>query len=266
MAEPEARYTEAQSRALAEQFEPVRQRARGLAAAPASWLPAAIDDLGSALRTSLGRNPDRQLLLRTKEAMIDLQAFGPDAAAHAAQRVHAGAPQNDADRQLGEQALEEILRAQARAICGMRGDDRVLGAINALRPLGGVVIGDAERALAAVDRYKEGQAAGFMSMLAGPVVIGIAAIIGGILFGVTSLGVALAAVSAIGYFFGGAVVGQVLGRIQSRARRWASRIADDGRSTRAVALVEAGQIVALIAIPVLTGLVAMAIGAAAAQR
>jgi hypothetical protein len=214
-----------------------------------------------ALETAMGPTPDRATLVRTKEAMVDLQAFGPDRGAEAAQRVRAGAPTSDEDRLLGEEALESILRAQAEAICYLRGEDRILGAMNALRPLNGVAIGEAERALAAVDRYKEGQASGFASMVGGPIVVSIGAVVGGLLFGFGSVGVGLAVVLAIAYFFIGAVVGQVVGRVASRARRRARVIEDERMAEGAIWAVEAGQLVALVGIPAFLGVTAMVIGA-----
>ena len=261
MVRPDSASAQAEARVLVQQFEQVLVRARGLPAAPVSWLPTSAEDLMVALETALGPAPDRATYIRTKEAIVDLQAFGPDRDAAAAQRVRAGAPTDDEDRLLGEEALESILRAQAEAICYLRGEDRVLGAMNALRPLNGVAIGDAERALAAVDRYKEGQAAGFASMVGGPIVIAVGAVVGGIFLGFGAVGIGLAVVFAIAYLFVGAVVGQIVGPIASRARRLARLIDDEGMAERATWAVEVGQVVALIGIPALLGLAAMAIGA-----
>jgi hypothetical protein len=260
MSQTDRALTETDARLLVRQFEQVRARARGLPAAPISWLPSSPDDLIAALETAMGPAPDRATVIRTKEAIVDLQAFGPEPAAAAAQRVRARTPLDDEDRRLGEEALESILRAQAEAICYLRGEDRVVGAMNALRPLDGVLIGDAERALAAVDRYKEGQASGFASMVGGPIVVGVGAVVGGIVLGFDSVGLGLAILVAIAYFFIGAVVGQVVGGVASRARRRARVIDDERTAVLATSAVEVGQVVALIGIPAALGLAAMAIG------
>ena len=112
-----------------------------------------------------------------------------------------------------------MLTGQAAAICWLRGEDRVLGARNALRPLGGVVIGDAERALAAVDRYKESQTAGFVSMFGGPIVVVVGAVVATLLLGFTAVGVLLVAVLLAGSYFGlGAAVGLAVGQVLRRGQ------------------------------------------------
>jgi hypothetical protein len=184
----------------------------------------------------------------------------PDDQAEAAARVHAGRAVDDADRRKGTAALERVLEAQATAICWLRGEDRVLGAMNALRPLGGVVVGDAERALAAVDRYKESQMAGFVSMLGGPVAVVVGGVVGGVLIGFTALGAGLAAGLAAAYVLLGPAIGIVVGQVSSRARRAALRLPGDRRALVASTVVEVLSVVTLFLVPAALGFAAITVG------
>ena len=246
-------YTQPEARVLADAFEAVRARARGLPAAPASWLPAPGEDLAGALQLAVMPDATRADMTRLKEGILDLQAFIADDEAEAAQRVRARSQFDEADRRKGEAALEQVLEGQATAICWMRDDDRVLGAMNALRPLGGVVIGDGERALAAVDRYKESQMAGFVSMVAGPIVVGVSAAVGILLFGFTAVGAVVAVVLAGSYFALGAAVGMAVGQVSSRARRAALRLPGDRAAAVGSTLVEIAMVVSLFLVPAALG-------------
>ena len=232
---------------------------KGLAAAPESWLPAPGEPLAGALQLAITPDADRSAMTRLKEGLVDLQAFIPDDEAEAAQRLRAGSPWDDADRRKGEAALERVLEAQAATICWIRDDDRVLGAMNALRPLGGVVIGDGERALAAVDGYKESQMAGFVSMVGGPFVVVIGAVVATVLLGFTAVGTGLAVVLAGAYFALGAAVGLAVGRLSSRAGRAARRLPGDRAATVAMALAEVMMVVALLLVPAALGFAAIAV-------
>ena len=252
-------YTQPEARALADAFEKVRARARGLPAAPASWLPAPGEPLAGALQLAITPDADRADMTRLKEAIVDLQAFIPDDEAEAAQRVRAGSAWDDADRRKGEAALERVLEGQAAAICWMRDDDRVLGAMNAIRPLHGVVVGDAERALAAVDRYKEGQTAGFVSMVGGPIAVVIGAVVATVLLGFSAVGAGVAVVLAGAYFGLGAAVGLAVGQLSSRARRAALRLPGDRAAAVASTLVEVVMVVSLFLVPAALGFAAVAV-------
>jgi len=252
-------YTQPEARALADAFETVRARAKGLAAAPESWLPAPGEPLAGALQLAITPDADRSAMTRLKEGLVDLQAFIPDDEAEAAQRFRAGSPWDDADRRKGEAALERVLKAQAATICWIRDDDRVLGAMNALRPLGGVVIGDGGRALAAVDGYKESQMAAFVSMVGGPFVVVIGAVVATVLLGFTAVGTGLAVVLAGAYFALGAAVGLAVGRLSSRAGRAARRLPGDRAATVAMALAEVMMVVALLLVPAALGFAAIGV-------
>ena len=252
-------YTQPEARALADAFEKVRARARGLPAAPASWLPAPGEPLAGALQLAITPDADRAAMTRLKEAIVDLQAFIPDDEAEAAQRVRAGSAWDDADRRKGEAALERVLRGQAEAICWIRDDDRVLGAMNAIRPLHGVVIGDAERALAAVDRYKESQVASYVSMLGGPIVVVVGAVIATLLLGFTAVGAGVAVVLAGAYFGLGAAVGLAVGQLSSRARRAALRLPGERVAAVTSTLAEVVVDLSLFLVPAALGFAAVAV-------
>jgi hypothetical protein len=259
LAEVDPGYTLPEARAIAAAYERVRVRAGGLAAAPASWLPAPGAMLASALQVALGQDPDRAGIVRFKEGMVDLQAFLPDGEAEAGQRAHAGNARDEEDRRIGEAALETVLVAQANAICWLRNDERVLGAVNALRPLHGVTVGEAERALAAVDRYKESQTAGFLSMTGGPIAVVVGGFLGTLLLGFTAVGAVVTAVLAGAYILLGPVVGLVVGQLSSRARRAALRVRGDSAAAATSTVVEVLGMVALFLVPAVLGFAAIGV-------
>ena len=215
--------------------------------------------LAGALEAALGPDADRADFVRFKEGLVDLQAFIPDGEAEAGQRVHAGRARDDEERRTGEAALETVLVAQANAICWLRNDERVLGAMNALRPLHGVVVGDAERALAAVDRYKESQTAGFLSMTGGPIAVVVGGVLGTLLFGFSAVGAGVTAVLAGAYILLGPVVGLAVGQLSSRARRAALRLTGDSAAAAASTAVEVLAMVGLFLVPAGLGFAAIAV-------
>ena len=141
----------------------------------------------------------------------------------------------------------------------MREDDRVLGAMNALRPLGGVAIGDAEVALAAVDRYKESQIAGFVSMVGGPIAVVVGAVAATLLLGFTAVGVGVAVVLAGAYFVLGAAVGLAVGQLSSLGSACCYRIPGDRAAGVATTLVEVLMVAALFLVPAALGFAAIAV-------
>lgn len=206
----------AEAERLVSAFEAVRRSAAGRHAAPASWLPAPGKRVATALDISLDRaNDDEEwpAIRGLREAILDLQAFLPDdeaAAAEAAVRR--------------PEALDRVRWSQAVVISMLRNDERVIGAHNALADID-IVIGQAQRSLEAVDRYKEAQMSGIAALVYWP-----AGLLGGLILGTLIAGLSVVAVTsvvllavaawilALGPGFGWAV-----GSISSRIDRLAMR-------------------------------------------
>ena len=143
------------------------QRAKGLAAAPESWLPEPPQLMATALGQWISGESSWRRHREFRHMLLDLQLFVPDDDAEAAQRVRSRNPVAAEADQRGFEVLDRIRRAQAVAICMFREDDRVLGAHNALRGID-IVVGRADRSLAVVDEYKEAQALGLCRSSHGP--------------------------------------------------------------------------------------------------
>ena len=95
-------FAQDEARALVDAFDQVRVRARGLPAAPTSWLPGPGEKLaGALLELAITPDADRAMVTTLKEGIVDLQAFIPDEDAEAAQRLRAGSPWDAPDRLRG---------------------------------------------------------------------------------------------------------------------------------------------------------------------
>lgn len=212
---------------LVSAFEAVRRRAAGRHAAPSSLLPASGKRVATALDMRLVRaeeDEDWPAIRGLREAILDLQAFLPDEEAAAAE-----AAVRQPDRMLpegdpGSAALGRVCWSQAIVISMLRDDERVIGAHNALADID-LVIGQAQRSLEAVDRYKTAQTSGIAALVYWP-----AGLLGGLILGTLIAGPSVVAVAsvvmlavagwavALGPGFGWAV-----GSISSRIDRLAMR-------------------------------------------
>jgi len=203
----------------------VRVRESGRHAAPRSWLPAPGTRIATALDLVTERaeeEGDWPTIRRMREAFVDLQAFLPDDEAAAAESLATQPRQRAVPDGKGEAALDRITWAQAIAISFLRDDARVLGAHNALRDAD-IVIGNAQRSLEAVDRYKESQMGGIGGLVLFPAVLVVGFAFGSFVVGMTLsaivIGVALVAAGiAVGPWFGWQV-----GALSSRLDRLAMR-------------------------------------------
>lgn len=201
------------------------ERARGRHAAPVSWLPAAPRRVATALELALEDAEDREdwpAIRHVREDIVDLQAFLPDDEAAAAEAFVAS---GDASEQgAGADALDKVKWAQAIVISMLRGDDRVLGAHNALAETD-VVIGQAQRSLEAVDLYKETQASGIAAIVIWPAGLIVGFVVGTMLAGlsiVAAVTVIALAIAGFALFLApayGSLVGGLVSRIDRRAMR-----------------------------------------------
>ena len=154
--------TMAEAQDLAQRFRVLRDELRGRSVAPRSALPAEPGLVASALMMEAERRMEglegkelRAAQRELAEAMVDLQSFRPDAEA-----ALIGA---DSTTPETADALDALLTARAAMIEMIREDPSVTGNRNALRALD-LRIGDARRALDAVNSYREKQAFGFLAM------------------------------------------------------------------------------------------------------
>lgn len=167
--------TIAEAQELAQHFRALRDELRGRSVAPRSALPAAPGLVASALMMEAeGRMEGlkgkelRAAQRELAEAMVDLQSFRPDA--EAALIVADPTTPETAD------ALDALLTARAAMIEMIREDPSVTGNRNALRALD-LRIGDARRALDAVNSYREKQAFGFLAMFGVAALVVIAVVV-----------------------------------------------------------------------------------------
>jgi len=208
-------------------FARVRARAAGRHAAPRSWLPdapgvvaVALDAEHSRLEGSVGSDASWPELRDAREAILDLQAFLPDADADAAEAC-ASDPALAGDER-GKAALERIRWAQAIVVSMLRDDERVLGSHVALADHD-ITIGSAQQSLEAVDRYKSAQALGFGGMAVFPVSVGMGGIVGTILVGPTTSGIVACLALALAGVYLGLGYGWAVGTLASRLDRLAMR-------------------------------------------
>jgi hypothetical protein len=212
---------------LVSAFEAVRLTAAGRRTAPMSWLPASGQRVATALDSALGQaqeDDDWPSIRRLREAIVDLQAFLPDAEAGAAEAAVRQREETLPAGDPGSTALGRVRWSQAVVISMLRDDERVIGAHNALADID-IVIGQAQRSLEAVDRYKEAQMSGIAALAYWP-----AGLLGGLILGTLIAGLSVVAVTsvvllgaagwalALGPGFGWAV-GSISSRIDRRAMR-----------------------------------------------
>jgi hypothetical protein len=159
-------------------FRAVRDAHRGAIVVPCSILPAAPGRVAAAILVALDADLAHLTGSRSKarqraaaEDFVDLQSFRPEE--DAALLVAQAAPALDrAD------ALERLTTARGAAITWIREDPTVVGSLNAIRGLD-LRVGDARVALDAVNRYREHQALGFLTLIIGvPALIVLGIVVG----------------------------------------------------------------------------------------
>lgn len=162
--DPDGKPLEAdEARVLARRFRTLRDEHLGASVAARSLLPddpgrvaAAIFTEGVARMDGLTGDDLVAAQRELAEAMVDLQSFRPD---DQATLILSGSASPDA-----AEALDWLRTARASIIAAIREDPNVTGGRNALRDVE-IRIGDARRALDAVNGYREKQAFGFLAMI-----------------------------------------------------------------------------------------------------
>lgn len=217
--------------AIAAEFMLVRDRYVGKRAAPLWALPDTPVRVVEALEIRQQREQSLNPVRAQREfedAILDLQAFVADEAAHAVEARHHGV---SAAGQVTGRDLREIDR-QTRALIVtrhsvvtsmLRGDINLLGNENALEDLD-IRIGEARRSWEAVTRYRDEQAGGIASILIWPVLMSA----GGLTAFVIGLGDLFGLVVSVVAGFGAAAVvapywGAGSGRLIGAMERWGLR-------------------------------------------
>jgi hypothetical protein len=218
----------AEAEQLVDAFLRVCERFVGQTAAPESALPAPATRIATALASEAASADEVDgesalIIYQTAvEALIDLQAFVPDDAASAVERQLSKRSdgrdtRSDGDSRLATETLERIRTAQAAAIQWIRDDVSVVGNENALRDLV-PVIGDARRALDAVDRYREVQSGAMIMLFVWPVSAGAGVIVGALLMRPTIVVMALMLATWLAAPGIGSAIGALSSRVGQAAR------------------------------------------------
>ena len=244
---------------LVSAFDAVRRRASGRHAAPLSWLPAEGARVASALDVALAEaeeEGDWPATRGLREAILDLQAFLPDDEAVAAEATASRQERTGPGDDAGTAALDRVTWSQALVVSMLRNDERVLGAHNALAEID-IVIGQAQRSLEAVDRYKEAQVSGIAALVYWPLGLMAGLVLGTLIASFSVVATAVVGMLVIaGWTLGlGPRFGWTVGAISSRIDRLAMR-ADRPAVVRVGRWVATGVwVVLFLGIPPVTGLV-----------